>query len=147
MRMGEPNVYSALVTARNAQLQAQWTRIQMFLVFNTVAIPLVFGTGQSELVKISVSMTAAGIHTALMLSALRSASWVAFYDLKLTKLELLDAEDETQKTRVSVFSSREFALRQSDRFASRRIFAPVGVMFVIVWVEETIRRLLVLIFN
>ena len=142
MKTGEPNVYAALVTARNSQLQAQWTRIQMFLVFNTVAIPLVSGAGQSEAAKVAISFIASGIHIALMLSAFRSASWVGFYDLKLTQMEQLDSEDKEQKCRVPVFSSREFKARQSSRFASRRIFAPLGVMFVIFWIEEAVRRLL-----
>lgn len=142
MQPGEHNVYAALVTARNAQLQAQWTRIQMFLVFNTVAIPLVFATGQSEAAKTAISVVAGGIHVALILSAFRSASWISFYDFKLVQMEQLDSEIDAQKIRVSIFSSREFEARQRSRLATRRIFTPVGVIFVVFWVEEAVRRLL-----
>jgi len=146
MQPGEHDVYAALVTARNAQLQAQWTRIQIFMAFNAVALPLMFGTEGYELMKMIFSFAALAVHTGLMLSAIRSASWVNFYDQKLALLEELDRENEQRKSRVLVFSSREFKSKQQERFTSRRVFAPIGLVFVLLWLEESIVRCFGIIF-
>lgn len=56
MRDGEPNMYTALSTLRNGQTQLQWSRIQMLLVFNMVAMPITTGGSQSEPAKLVLSM-------------------------------------------------------------------------------------------
>lgn len=118
----------------------------MFLAFNAIALPLVFGTEGYEMMKTMISVVALAVHIGLMLSAIRSAGWVSFYDQKLSLFEDLDAEDQDMKSRVLVFSSREFKAKQQERFTSRKIFAPIGLMFVLMWLEESLVRCLSAVF-
>ncbi|OGZ43559.1 MAG: hypothetical protein A3J55_01445 [Candidatus Ryanbacteria bacterium RIFCSPHIGHO2_02_FULL_45_17b] len=65
-------MFIGLSTLRNGYMQMQWSRVQMFLVFNTIALPIVLGTGQPEVVKFFISLVAVPIHLLLLNAVLRA---------------------------------------------------------------------------
>jgi hypothetical protein len=73
VRDGEPQIYASLATMRNGYLQGQWQRVQMFLAFNTVAIPLVLGaaTTTSNKIQLVIDVAAVIAHLAMMQAMLR----------------------------------------------------------------------------
>ncbi len=136
MRDGEPNIYGAIATIRNGYLQGQWQRVQMFLVFNTIAIPLVLATATSDKIRLAISSAAVFAHLAIMQGTLRADSWLEFFDARLVELENLDA-DETTGTRVRVFSHPDFAARRRTWAASRRYFGFLGIIALIFWIWQS----------
>lgn len=139
MRDGEPNIYAALATLRNGQTQLQWSRVQMFLVFNTIAIPLVLGTGQPEGVKFALSFVGSIGHFALFVAAIRGDGWINHWDGKLAELERLDQEEENASgTRVQVFDNPDFEPRRKRGITSRKVFGPIGIAFLLFWLGQSI---------
>ena len=138
MRDGEPSMFIGLATLRNGYMQMQWSRVQMFLLFNTVALPLVFGSGQTEIVKFVISGVGVLIHILLLNAVMRANDWIAFFDEKLFQFEQLDQDDQNS-TRVFVFSDPRFSKKRSSLFASRRLFA-----LIVIWTREVIRHYLLL---
>src|SRR3989344_8411660 len=135
---GEPSMFIGLATLRNGYMQMQWSRVQMFLLFNTVALPLVFGSGQTEIVKFVISGVGVLIHILLLNAVMRANDWIAFFDEKLFQFEQLDQDDQNS-TRVFVFSDPRFSKKRSSLFASRRLFA-----LIVIWTREAIRHYLLL---
>ena len=138
MRDGEPSMFIGLATLRNGYMQMQWSRVQMFLLFNTVALPLVFGSGQTEIVKFVISGVGILTHLLLLNAVMRANDWIAFFDEKLFQFEQLDQDDQNS-TRVFVFSDPRFSKKRSSLFASRRLFA-----LIVIWTREVIRHYLLL---
>jgi hypothetical protein len=138
VRDGEPQIYTALATIRNGYLQGQWQRVQMFLVFNTVAFPLVFGTTQPEEVKFFISVVGLCIHAIILQATLRADIWIKFLDARMIELEGLDPDDASG-IRIQVFSHPDFTVKRHSRFASRRSFGIVGLIVATIWVWQTIR--------
>jgi hypothetical protein len=60
MQNAEPNLYGGLATIRNGDMQMQWSRAQMYLVFNTVALPLIFASETDENVKFVLGIVGSG---------------------------------------------------------------------------------------
>jgi hypothetical protein len=142
MRDGEPNMYTALATMRNGYMQMQWSRVQMFLVFNTVALPLVFGTGQNDIVKLFVSTVGVGMHVLLLMATGRAEMWISYIDTRLSALERLDW-DNVNAVRVRVFSHVDFEAKRAGAFASRKIFGSLGATVMIVWLWQAIHFALI----
>jgi hypothetical protein len=140
MRDGEPNIYGALATMRNGYTQMQWTRVQMFLVFNTVALPLVFGTAQSETVKLIISVVAVGIHAILFIATKRADNWIDYMDARMAELERLDAETETE-IRVFVFNRPQFGSMRNNPLASRKVFGFFGLLLAATWIWQSISHI------
>ena len=140
MRDGEPQIYSAVATMRNGYTQMQWTRVQMFLVFNTVALPLVFGTTQTEGVQFLISVVAVVIHGILLIATTRADRWIDYLDSRMSELEGLDLEDQSG-IRVAVFNRPEFRTMRHGLFASRRVFGLVGVLIAILWMWQSISHI------
>lgn len=138
MRDGEPNMYTALATMRNGYMQMQWSRVQMFIVFNTVALPLVFGTGQSSAVKFLIAMVAVGMHVLMLGATYRAELWIKHIDSRLASLEKLDWADQ-QGVRVRVFAHVEFGEQRNSTFASRKVFGWLGVSIMILWLWQVIQ--------
>lgn len=143
MRDGEPQVYTALATMRNGYVQMQWTRVQMFLVFNTVALPLVFGTSQSPGVKSLISIVAVGVHIFLLAATLRADRWIDYMDEQMIALESLDS-NEANGIRVFVFNRPAFATMRNSPLASRRIFGFFGILLGGVWIWQSYEHVKVL---
>lgn len=137
MRDGEPNMYTALATMRNGYMQMQWSRVQMFLVFNTVALPIVFGTGQNPNVKFLVSLVAVGMHVLMLMATYRAELWIQFIDNRLSTLEKQDW-DSDQGVRVRVFSHTRFEEQRNSAFASRKIFGWLGLAVMLLWVWQAL---------
>ncbi len=135
MRDGEPQIYTSLATMRNGYMITQWQRVQMFLVFNTVALPLVFGTTQTEGVKFLISMVGMFIHGILLQATLRADNWIKYLDARMIELEALDADD-ANAVRVKVFSHPDFATKRHSWLASRRFFGFFGLFVTSVWVWQ-----------
>lgn len=146
MRNGEPSMYIGLSGIRNGYMQMQWNRVQMFLLFNTVALPLVFGTGQPEVVKFVTSLVGVLIHLLLLNAVRRANGWIIFLDKKLIHLEQLD-QDDPNGARIFVFSDPDFAAMRNRWFASRRIFALISTALVVIWIHRTIHYSLLLFTN
>jgi hypothetical protein len=140
MRDGEPNIYGAIATLRNGYLQGQWQRVQMFLVFNTVAIPIVLATATSDKIRLALSSAAVLAHLAIMQGTLRADSWLEFFDSRLIELENLDAEDPNG-VRVRVFSHPDFSPRRRTWFASRWLFGYLGIVAFIFWIWQLIGQI------
>src|SRR6266404_2734767 len=103
MNDGEPQIYTSLATLRNGYMQTQWQRVQMFLVFNTIALPLIFGVAQPNQVKLIICVVGLGIHMVILQATLRADGWLSYLDSRLAELEQLDGEN-TNSIRVKVFS-------------------------------------------
>ncbi len=139
MRNGEPGMFIGLSTLRNGYMQMQWSRVQMFLVFNTVVLPIVFGTDQSEAVKLVISIVGVASHVLLLNAVLRANGWTNLIDRTLVQLENLDKESE-DGVRVSFFSSADFQKARKSWFASRLVFGTIGIAVIVLWIEESIRH-------
>lgn len=134
MRDGEPNIYTALAILRNGQTQLQWGRIQMLLVFNTVAIPVVAGAGQYELVKLALSMIGLAVHIALVGAAIRGSNWIDYWGERIAELERLDSEESSSDgVRVKVFSHPDFYLIHKRGVFLKKIFMWVGIVLGLCW--------------
>lgn len=142
MRDGEPNIYGAIATMRNGYLQGQWQRVQMFLVFNTIAIPLVLAANTSDKIRLIVSSAAVFAHLAIMQGTLRADGWLEFFDARMVELENLDIED-TVGIRVRVFSHPDFNPRRRTWFASRWLFGLFGIIALIFWIWQLISQILI----
>lgn len=138
MRDGEPNVYAALATLRNGYLQMQWSRVQMSAVFNTVALPLLFGAQQSDYTKLSLCGVAVGLHLLVMQAVIRADQWITFLDDKMAALEKADW-DNSNSIRVKIFSHREFHEKRQSFFASRRMFGLLGILVGVVWLWNLVK--------
>lgn len=133
-------MYMAVAVLRNGQTQLQWSRIQIFLVFNTVALPVVLGTGQPTAVKFALSAVGLAIHLVLLVAALRGNAWLTYWDERMAELERVDQEQETMDApRVPVFSDTGFREKRHSRVASRWFFGPFGIIALIFWLEEVVR--------
>ena len=137
MRDGEPQIYTALATMRNGYMQSQWSRVQMFLAFNTIAFPFVFSSQQSEDVKFFLSLAGIFVHLILLQGTLRADMWISKIDAKMQSIEELDAGEDVG-TRVVFFTDQEFTRMRGSIFASRRIFWSVGIVVLVTWVLQTI---------
>ncbi len=139
MRDGEPSMYIGLATLRNGYMQMQWSRVQMFLLFNTVALPVVFGSGQAEIVKFVISVIGALVHALLLNAVMRASGWIKLLDGKLFLLEQLDQDDQNS-IRVFIFSDPQFSEKRSSLLASRIIFSIIGIGTTVLWIWETIQH-------
>jgi|GEM_PF-996456 len=138
MRDGEPNMYAGIATLRNGQTQLQWGRMQMLVVFNTIAIPLVLGTQQDSVVKFAICSIGFIGHFAMFVSGVRGNRWIKFFDSKLAEFEKLHAEKDSA-SRVQIFSSPEFAeIRNNAGVTSRKVFTLLGVILGLLWASATI---------
>lgn len=132
MKNGEPSVYGGLTILRNGYAQQQWSGIQMFLAFNIIAVPLVFGMGQTELAKVVISSIGFAMHVVILGATRRASTWIAYFDRRLAKLEELDQES-ADGMRVMVFTDSGFLRRRASPVASRWLFGVVGIFLAVGW--------------
>lgn len=143
MRNGEPNIYGALAALRSGQTLVQWNRMQMVAVFNSIALPIVIGTGQPEIVKFVISAAGLALHIGILVASRRGDKWIKYWDARMVELENLDQKGDSETgTRVRVFSRPDFQTMRGVGLTSRRIFAFFGVLVTLLWVEETARHLI-----
>lgn len=123
-------------------MQTQWNRIQMFLVFNSIALPIAFGITPNMVVtntvKMYVSIMAFCLHVVLINGTLRADRWIKYIDEKLKLLEIIE-ENELNAIRVKIFSDEKFWLMRKSKFASRRLFGAVGLAVMILWLVLSMR--------
>lgn len=134
MRNGEPNMYTALANLRNGYVQGQWSRLQLFLTFNAIGLPIVISDATSPQVKLLLSGMAVLIHYAVLLGSIRANRWIEFWDNKLANFERLDKS--RNKIRVAVFSDKDFGSKRKNRFSTRFSFIPLAGLIVGFWVFE-----------
>jgi hypothetical protein len=104
----------------------------------------VFGTTQTEAVRLVISTVGLFVHVLLLNAVSRAENWTAYLDRKMRELEQLDSSDPNSP-RVLVFSDPEFDAKRGRMFASRRIFAAIGITVMVIWIEETVRH--IILFN
>lgn len=136
MQNGEPQIYTALATMRNGYMQAQWSRVQMFLAFNVIASPLALSSGTSKDLKFVICWAGIIIHLFLIQGVLRANRWMRLIDAKLQLLELLDA-DTNNGSRVRFFSDSDFDRTRYALTASRRLFGYMGALALSGWILLT----------
>lgn len=142
MRDGEPNMYTALAMLRNGQTQLQWSRIQMLLGLNAIAIPIAFASNQTEQAKLVVSVVGLVIHFILIVAAVRASGWIDYWDVRIADLERLDSEEENpNRIRVQVFSRPEFESFKTGGKYLNRAFVAVGILFMLFWTWNLLRFL------
>lgn len=134
MQNGEPSIYVGLATLRNGQVNRRWQRLQMLLVFNMIAIPIVLGTANVEL-KAALCHVGYVIHGAILVASWRGERWNRLWSRKMGGLERLDQSGRSgdKKSRVSVFSSPEYTkLQRSATQFTKGAYIFAG-MVVIAW--------------
>jgi len=144
MRDGEPNIYGGLATIRNGYMQMQWSRTQMYLVFNTVALPVEFGDKTEANVRLIVAIAGLIVSTCIPIAVARGERWTKFFNEKMAELERLD-RSENNGSRASIFSDPIFESIRKSRLASRKVFTPVAVLVSTVWFVQAARYALPII--
>ena len=134
MKNGEPNIYAALATLRNGYVQGQWARLQLFLAFNAIAIPIVLTTSQSSDAKSLLSLVGILIHYAVLLGAIRANDWMDYLDGKLAELEELDADSEIDRVRILIFSDPDFGHKRQSKWSTRFSFIPLAILAISFWI-------------
>jgi hypothetical protein len=134
MQNGEPNVYAAVVTMRNAYMLMQWQRVQMLLAFNVVATPTMYAIEIEDVLKAAISFVGLFLHLGLLMASRRAEQWIKYYDVKLATLERYsEVDDRDTKLRFSLFSDPDFADFRNRRVASRFIFSYLGICILLYW--------------
>lgn len=139
MKDGEPNVYGGLAILRNGYAQQQWSGVQMFLAFNIIAVPLVFGSGQTEVSRLVISVVGFIMHLVILGATWRASDWIAYFDGRLAKLEELD-RDSADGMRVMIFTDSDFLRKRASPFASRWLFRVVGVGLAFFWLWQSVNQ-------
>ena len=125
-------MYAGLCTLRNGQAQLQWNRLQMIAILSTVAVPIVFGSGQSDLLKCVVSTVNFVAIATLFFAATRGDKLIRYWDDQLAELERLDQQEYPEITvRVLPFSSPQFGAMKNPRITTRRVLRIMGIFFLI----------------
>lgn len=133
MQNGEPNMWTGLAILRNGQVQRRWQRLQMLLVFDMVAIPILFGGSASMEEKSMISVVGFFIHIFLIMASWRGERWNRLWSRKMGALERVDRTKEGVEIRIEVFASREYArLQHGARWFSRVAYA-IAMMTIITW--------------
>jgi hypothetical protein len=136
MRDGEPNVYGGLATVRNGYMQMQWSRTQMYLVFNTVALPVSFGTNTEGTIKLIVAIAGLIVSLCIPVAVARGERWTKFFNQKMAELEQLDGQDGG--VRVAIFSDPTFESIRTSRLASRKVFMPIAILVSVAWFAQVV---------
>jgi hypothetical protein len=146
VRNSEQSVYNSLMAYRNARIQIEWSQMQMFLVFHTIALPLIFAQNTDINVRFSISIVGLWVETGLFISIINSQNAIKFANKKLQELELLD-QNEDNNMRIKVFTDPWFnKKRTKNRLTfSRSLFYFGAVVINLIWSEEAIRHGLTII--
>lgn len=110
MRNGEPNVYGALATMRNAEAQMQWSRAQLFISLNAVGLPVVAQIGTVTSFSAILATVGCLINITWFLIAWRAESWTQYWHERMAQLEELDAgqeDDNSPQLRIRVFAGED----------------------------------------
>jgi hypothetical protein len=107
-------MYTGLCTSRASTIQLVWSAMQAFLVFNAIAIPIVFGSAQQEIVKFIIALVGFFAHVGFSLAAWYLTRLLWLWDQALRNLEQLDQGTDAAP-RVAVFSHPDFARHQERR--------------------------------
>lgn len=141
MQAGEPQVYTALATLRNGYMQSQWGRVQMFLIFNTISLPIGFSLDGritlSSMQHCVLGVIAIIFHVVMLNGTDRANRWIKFFDSRMADLECLDGEGD-RATRVRVASHHDFQKIRNKRLASRKTFAFLCSMIVLLWILDLV---------
>jgi hypothetical protein len=130
-------MYAGIANVRGVYYNQQWSRVQMFLVFNTVALPIVLGTGTTEFVKLLLSFIGYVMHVFIIIATFRANSLINYLDRKLAELEMIDNDTENI-ARVKVFADVSFVSRSSSMFSGIRMFSTIAAGVVLVWFTQVV---------
>ncbi|HVS79982.1 MAG TPA: hypothetical protein VHF05_03295 [Candidatus Paceibacterota bacterium] len=102
--------------------------MQAFLVFNSVAIPIAFGSSQQETVKILISVIGFFVHVGLSITVWQAIRWIRYLDDALADFEQLDTEvNSVAAVRVAIFSNVIFEQRRGGWLRSHAYLVPFGI--------------------
>ena len=135
MQNAEPNVYGALATIRNGYMQMQWSRLQIYLVFNTVALPFVFNNSTNSRARAAITILGTIVSVWVPIAIWRGQVWLRYFNDKMAELERVDFGLE-KSIRVHVFSDIKFIKIARGRLASRKMFIPLAITVTMTWIER-----------
>lgn len=136
MRNEEPSMYGAIATLRNGEATLRWTSMQIFLLFNSVAIPLLTRPEFDSRAKIALSAVGAALSIIWFLVTIRAQQWMMFWNESMRRLEVLDVnhtDPPASQPRVLVFSSRWFAEISREWITFHLILHGMTVVAMFVW--------------
>jgi hypothetical protein len=139
MKHSEPNMYAAVAAVRNVYVQAQWSRAQIGLIFNTIAFPLIFNPSTDALLRFVISIVGVVLTMVLAIAIKRGSAWLDFYEKKLAQLEQLDCGSENAP-RITIFADPIFTSISKRRLASRKIGSFVSFALIAFWFWEAVRH-------
>jgi hypothetical protein len=82
---GEPQIYTSLATLRDAQIQLQWSFFQLFFIFNSAALSVMFGSGIDVTLKVVLVWTGLLAQFGFCFASWRAINWLEFYDGKISQ--------------------------------------------------------------
>jgi hypothetical protein len=149
MRGEEPNMYGAIATIRNGEATLRWTRMQVFLFFNSIAIPVLTRTELGEGGKLALSAVGLAMCLIWFMVTMRAQELLDFWDESMRLLELVDINQQDPKKsqpRVLVFSSRRYRLLNDEWMSFHFILYGITVVAMFVWASLLLSYLALLTF-
>jgi len=137
MRGAEANIYSALATLQNGQIQSNWSRGNLHFIFHTIALPLVIGSTLDNKSKFGISVVGIALAVIIPFFILRGRQRMRYYYSKLAELERLDLGTDNDP-RVSVFSDRNFEEQRSFLFSTKKLWFAIWAISLVFWTATTI---------
>jgi hypothetical protein len=125
-------------------MQMQWSRVQMYLVFNTLALPLVFRPETESNTRLIVGIVGVIVSLFIPIAIFRGNWWSKYFSNKMAELESLDPNDG-KCPRVAVFNDDQYRSFSKKRYSSRKLFAPVAVILLAIWIWVTVRQAMALL--
>ncbi len=109
----------------------------MYLVFNTLALPLVFRAETDATTRLIVGIVGIIVSLFIPLAIYRGNWWSKYFSNKMAELESLDQGND-KRPRVTVFDDDRYKSFSRKRYSSRRLFAPVAVILLSIWIWVTL---------
>lgn len=130
------NMYSSCATMQSGLRAALWNAAQMYLVFQTVALPLVFNPGTDTVVKFVICLGGIAVSVTIPIVARRWTIRMQFFIKKLAEIE--ETHDSTSKILVFASPDYEFMRTFIVPVSTMMRIGIIGVLFF--WLEEAIRN-------
>ena len=136
MRIDEPNMYGAIATIRNGEATLRWTRMQVFLFFNSFAIPILSRQELDIGTKFSISAVGFAMTLIWFLVTVRAQQLMKFWDNSLRRLELIDfnqTDPQKSQPRLLIFSSRQYQILSNEWVSFHFVLQGIPAVATLVW--------------
>jgi hypothetical protein len=135
-----PNLYGAIATLQSGLRANTWSVAQMYLVFQTVALPLVFSPDTNIITKFIISLGGFGVSILLPMVIFRWIRRVLFLSGKLTEIEQSCNDRFENGFNVKVFSSMEYR-SMSRKLSLLHVISAFGaIIMILLWTQQAIRH-------